>query len=320
VGDRCGDVRAQLGAYASLTHALFLSGRLSDGLETVERAIALTGGDPGIQGGLGDVISALADFTRFRAEFLLSLGRLDEAVPALDRAAEIATQQGDLEILAWTHATYPWVESYTGAPLESTAHALEAVRLADEIGGSFLVWAYEGLGLAYLLEERWADAIAACERSLEVASRTGSGLELSPRTLAHLANALLGAGEPEKALRTAEEAVSYARSRNLRLYEITALQALGRVGRARGVPGDFSQAREALQSALTLAVEAGARAIEPLLRWELARMQEATAHVRREEIQRVHQLLTANGALGHRVRLEQEMAGLVPASSNQAAG
>jgi class 3 adenylate cyclase/tetratricopeptide (TPR) repeat protein len=320
VGDRCGDVRAQLGAYASLTHALFLSGRLSDGLETVERAIAFTGGDPSIRGGLGDVISTLADFTRFRAEFLLNLGRLDEAIPVLDRAADIAAQQSDLEILSWTHATYPWVESYRGTPLDGTAHALEAVRLADEIGGSFLVWAYEGLGLAYLLEQRWTDAIAACERSLEIAGRTGSGLELSPRTLAHLANALLGAGEPEKALRTAEQAVSYARSRNLRLYEITALLALGRVGRARGTPGDVSQAREALQSALTLAIEAGARAVEPLLRWELARMEEATDSERREEIQRVHQLLTANGALGHRARLEQEMAGSVPAIANEPAG
>jgi adenylate cyclase len=319
-GDGCGDVKAQLNAYASLTHALFLSGRLTDGLTTVDRAIRVTGGDPAIEGGLGDVISTLAHFTRFRAAFLLSLGRLAEALPALDEAVQIATQQDDLEILAWSHATYPWVESYIGESRESTSHALEAVRIAEEIGGAFLVWAYEGLGLAYLLEERYPEAITTCERSLQVARDSGSGLELAPSTLGHLSNALRCHGEIDRAVSTGEEAVSHAHERSLRLYEITALLALGRARRGRGEPSDLQRAREVLERALTLAIETGARAIEPLVLLELARLDDVPDLVREQQIRRVHHLLSSNGAGGHVARLEAEFAGVVSSSSDQAAG
>jgi adenylate cyclase len=305
-GDGCGDVKAQLGGYASLTHALFLSARLEDGLETVDRAIRVTGGDPAIEGGLGDVISMLAHFTRFRAAFLLHLGRLGEALPTLDRAVEIATERDDLEILAWTHATYPSVEGYLGGlTRESAVHAMEAVRISEQIGGAFLVWAYEALGQAYLLEGRYEEAADACERSLQVANDSGSGMELAPSTMAYLSEALRCHGQVDRALTVALEAVSTARRRNLSLYEITALLALGRAHGCKPNAGDVRDARGALDRALVLATEARARGIEPLIRIELARLRDTPDVVREQQLARARELLSANGAVGHLAGVEE---------------
>ena len=309
LAERTGDRGLQLAVRPPPTYALFVLGRLREALATIERGLELAAGDSRL-GADTLFVSPYAWSIMTRSFLLAYLGRLKDAVKGLDTAMQLARDQGDVEVLGYTHANRAWLARETGELESALAHAGQAVDIAERMGNAYArTQAYSCLALAHASREEWDQAVEAGEQSLAISRERRTGVQFEPWTLATLADAYLARGDGSRARATAEQAVAIARGSHIKIFEPIALRSLARVLRASEGAGARAEVKAALSRALALAKEMGARSEEPLVHVELAELARLTGDEsgRERELGEARRIFAEIGADRYAAALTREL-------------
>ena len=309
LAERTGDRGLQLAVRPPPTYALFVLGRLREALATIERGLELAAGDSRL-GADTLFVSPYAWSIMTRSFLLAYLGRLKDAVNGLDTAMQLARDQGDVEVLGYTHANRAWLARETGELESALAHAGQAVDIAERMGNAYArTQAYSCLALAHASREEWDQAVEAGEQSLAISRERRTGVQFEPWTLATLADAYLARGDGSRARATAEQAVAIARGSHIKIFEPIALRSLARVLRASEGAGARAEVKAALSRALALAKEMGARSEEPLVHVELAELARLTGDEsgRERELGEARRIFAEIGADRYAAALTREL-------------
>jgi adenylate cyclase len=310
LSDESGDLEMRCLTRLGLAYACFCAGRLPEALKAADRALELTRED--LTMGVTTVgFSAFIWLLQFRGIIERWMGRLDQARRDADRALELARESKNPENLGWALGLYVYQAQFSGEVGSERGQALQAVEIAEKLGSPFsLFTALRSLGIAQLLHEDWPEAIHALEQSLEIGRSRSIYQEHDAGILALLAIGYLGAGQVERARKTAEEAIRVARRGGARHYELEAQLHLARVLMASEGAAARPAIEESLARALGLVGETGAKGIEPQIieaRAELANLL-GDEPSRERELREAHRLYTEMGATGHAERVARELA------------
>jgi tetratricopeptide (TPR) repeat protein len=270
LADESGDLESRCISQLGLAHSHAHAGRLTEALDFIERGLGLVGEDRTI--GVKTVgFSAFIWLVSVGGIIRGQMGELEASRRDLDRAVELARELNNAE--------------------NSRASSLSY------------------LGAAQLLHEEWQEAIDALEQGLAIARGQGTRLDIEAVMLANLARAYLGAGQVEKARRTAEEALQTAHQRGELHHEIRAQLSLAHALLADDGANARAAIEETLARAFELVRETGAKAYEPHIleaRAELARALGDEATYKRQ-LREAHRLFVEIGATGHAKRLAKEL-------------
>jgi adenylate cyclase len=293
-------------AIAPGAYALFSIGEYRDAVAMCDRALDLADGDPTVGAGVNYGCPS-AWCHGFKGMLLVTLGELDEARHLIEQAATIAREQGDIEVVGFSHVHATYLAYVAGEPEVALSHARQALEIAERIGDSYgrgVAWGF--LGLAERMRGEWRQAIEALERCVAIASegRTAGGEEAV--VLAALGESYLGLGDRERAGVLVAEGLELAHAQGNVAGEILASVALARVLLASSGRVSREAIEAALARALELACRTGAKAYEPLVHVELAELARRGGDERRREreLREAHRLFTEIGARGHANRLE----------------
>lgn len=296
------DIRAAMWIGASF--GFTATGPLSEGATWGDRGIAACAGDPECGYALIGY-SILARIHQCRAGVLARMGRVLDAREDVEQALRIVRPRGEPETLSWTLALIPLIAWLSGDEADTSAFAVEAVKVAEESGNpASLVLALEAGALSHLMAGAATEAAVMGERALAIAQEKRSGLFAAGSVLAHLARARLAAGDAIGARVTADMAVETSRGQGARVHECLALLTRAQVEAAQRSPARTGIAAADLSEALRLARQTGALTYEPFIREEMGRL-----HGDGEQLREALRLYTAIGAAGHARRLAAELAG-----------
>ena len=290
-------------------------GRIRNAQEFAERVPSVVKGDS--NAGIETAGYSALDWSFFmRAWTRAHLGCLDDARVLLREAVHRTRSRDPSEVLIWSLAVAAIISDYSGdsaaSPLaqEARRYALEAVDLAERMGSHFSrVVAYHWLGPAHMLHGDWRAAAEAMESALALARQHRTGLEGESAILANLSRAYLGTGDVARARAAAAQAIERAGAQGARYGECLGWLALARARLAEPNAAASEEIERCLGRALELVNETEARAVEPQIIEERARLaqlrgDDATAAAER---QRAHALYVAIGATGHAERLAKEL-------------
>jgi class 3 adenylate cyclase/tetratricopeptide (TPR) repeat protein len=308
LADQTADALLRITPRYFLGQALLTTPRLADALRCFEETLDLTGEDPTVGGrltGASPYLFALAQ----RAAVLAWAGRLGEAARDTARALELAREHRQPFARAFAHAVGVYGCDISGDAASARTHGREAAELSERFGNEPLrTLAFASLGLAQLLDERWAEALDAVNQRLSVMRARGNHF-WEPTLLAVVARARLGLGDRTGAREAAEEAVGLGRDLGARLSEFPAQLVLVRALReAEGVQA-ASAIERILSETLAFIDESGAKGWKPFVlveQTELARMlgdEGARERVRRE----AHRLFSAMGATARAEQMAREL-------------
>jgi tetratricopeptide (TPR) repeat protein len=292
------------------TYAFWLIGEAQESLAVADRAIELTGGDPGFGAGLVR-ICPLAYCFGIKGMILTFLGELEKGDRAIARSREIARAQGDAEVVGWTHFWSGFQGYLMGEPGATLAHARRAVEIAERISDSFTrSWAWFVLGMAEVMRKHWPAALEALARSQEICREQRTAVEGEPQRRAFLAEAHLGLGDNEQAREAATEGVAIARSQGNVPAEAQANLAQARVLLGIDGPDARTQVKAALARTRELIRRTVMKAYEPQVHVELAELARRSGDEegRVRELREAHRLFTEIGASGYAERVAGELA------------
>jgi tetratricopeptide (TPR) repeat protein len=308
LADRSGNALLQFLARFGLGPVLFNRGHPREALGRIAEAETLCGGDPEFA---TEFIawSPYGMILNVRAACLLSMGSGEAGARELERAVEIARErkQHDLLVVLHTNAL-GWCDMARDAG-GALAHARQAAESA-EVGGTSVVRATAALALgqAHLVGAQWGDAVEALHAALTGFREGRTGLVLEARVLAYLAEAYLGAGDPDRACAAADEALAVARRRRTPLGEIAAHLARARV--LLGVDGEthIDEVADALRDATALVETTEMRLFAPFLHVERARLMALTGDeaARQRALREAHRLFTQMGATARAEQVAKE--------------
>jgi adenylate cyclase len=290
--------------YVGTAYSSLVLGRLEDALRHAEHITSVTEGD--IQAGVSVAgFSAWACSYQLRAEPEALLGRSEPAALHIEQGLRLSREHDQRDPLIWTLQVATRLAFLRGDPGEpALRQALEALEVAEKSGSAFhFVHARRALACAHLLMGAWTDAAEALEAALAVARESRSGLEREADYMGMLAQALLGMGDVAGAKAQAERAIARAREQETRLFEAEAELTLSR---ALAASGELADARAALARARDLVEAAGARALEPMLEEQEARITALEGGDPAPGLARARELYTSIGASGHAERLARE--------------
>jgi class 3 adenylate cyclase/tetratricopeptide (TPR) repeat protein len=299
---------------ADMSYSSFCLGRIRNALEFAERIPSVVRGEP--SAGIETVGYSALDFSfQWRAQLHAFLGCLDDARVLKREAIRGARSRDPGDVLIWSLGAAAEISDYAGdsaaSPLaqEARRYALEAVDLAERKDSHFSrVYAYWRLGLAHMVHSDWRAAAEAMAGALALARQHRTGLEIESLMLADLSRAYLGTGDVARARAAAEQAIERAGAQGARYFECRGWLALAWALRAEQGASAGEEIERCLDRALELVNETEARAVEPQIIEERARLaqlrgDDATAAAER---QRAHALYVAIGATGHAERLAKE--------------
>lgn len=291
-------------------YAVFSISQFREGIAILDRAIELSDGDPTFAAveGLG---CPLAYCHIFRGGITSYVAKLDEASGSIELGMKMAREHGDVETIGWGHMWATWLAYLEGDFEAMASHAQQAFEIAERLGDSFSqAWSWTWLGFAYLVRERWQDAIEALERANAISRERHTAAERTAWRLALLAEATLGAGDSERARALADDSVQLARARGQPDLEAFSLLSLARV--LIGSPGHTAreQVEPALDRALQLARDLGAPVLEAIVHVELAELGSLKGHgdERERELGEAYRIFSEVGARGHAERLASQLA------------
>jgi class 3 adenylate cyclase/tetratricopeptide (TPR) repeat protein len=301
-------------AVANSSYALYCIGEHREAVANFDRVIELACGDPTV--GAGIIVGCPYAWCHvFKGGVLVELGKLEEARRLIEQGRKIASEQGDIETVGWSHNWSVWLAYFQGEPEGTLGHARQALEIAERIGDSFSrTYAWFCLGCAEWMRGEWRRAIEALERSAAIAREGRTGVEADAWRLALLGESYLGLGDVERARALVAEGLEIAHARGDRSREAYASLSLARVLLGSAGTAARAQIEAALARALELAREMGAMAFEPLVHVELAELARRSGEEkgRERELREAHRLFTEIGASGHAERLSGEPA--MPAS------
>jgi class 3 adenylate cyclase/tetratricopeptide (TPR) repeat protein len=309
LAEASGDAVCRLGAGTALATALFFAGSPAEDLEILERCVAERPEDPlagrEISGFSPWIYAVMARFWP-----LGQLGRLAEAGEALRQGIDLAREHGDLEILSWSLAFRVLHGEWSGETATALASARQSVEIAERLGASFVL----SMTLAYLgdalrLERRYAEALEAYEKALDLMRAKRVGLVWEPRVISGQAEARSALGEHEKAIAQARWALEESVRGGNPLAEGFARLALARILLAAGNPSLHDEVESTVERAEALCEETGMRVHLPALLEVRAALAERRGNPQeaREELREAHRLYTEMGATGHADRLAREL-------------
>jgi tetratricopeptide (TPR) repeat protein len=144
--------------------------------------------------------------------------------------------------------------------------------------------------------------------SFEQALATGAMRNLEGYFLGGIALAQLRLGDPARARRTAEHAITVARQRGHQISECEAQCTLAQILTKTEGASAAAEIETALREVERLIAETGARSNEPLLHEERARLADALGDAagRERALGEARRLFTEMGATGHLERLDRE--------------
>ena len=290
-------------------YAFFCTGDFREAVAGCDRALQLAGDDVSVGAGI-NYACPYAWCYGFKGVLVAILGELEEGGRLIAQARRVAEEQGDVEVVGFSDLNSAYLAYLVGEPGAVLHHARAAIETADRIGNAFSrTFARTFLGLAHTMRGEWPEAVAAHERSIEIARAGRLGVEEESR-LALLGEARLGLGDAGQAREAVEEALALARARGNVWSEMLAGLSWARVVLASGGPDDRGAVEAVLGRGLELARAAGARAAEPLVHVELAELARRRGDEvgRARELREAHRLFTAIGAGGHAARLESALA------------
>jgi tetratricopeptide (TPR) repeat protein len=264
IADSGSDVSVQITLKAVLCHALRLSGRMNEALQTnieaMDRAHEIGKFDRQMLG--FDIEIWL---TVLRGQTLVTLGRGDEARQFLDRVLQMT--DGSVDVIhsvgpSLAYVDLAWANRDSQMALE---HAHRAFSLAATSGNPYLrVYAQACRGLAHSIAGNLSAAVEDLTGALRFARSRKAGLENEARILADLADVYRLNGDAATALEVVDEAIEIAIARRARGSECRA-----RIVRAEIVLGsnstDQNAAWDELARAKELMHETGAFIYRPII-------------------------------------------------------
>jgi tetratricopeptide (TPR) repeat protein len=270
-----GDPGQALTASTGVGYASWIAGSLRESLETVDRGLALAGGDPTTGSGFA-FLCPLAHAVGDRGRSLGYMGELDEARRELDRAIELAREHADPETESAAYASLALLEAEAGDFHAALGHAARGRALAERTQNAVHVIACTTpAAVAKVRAGRFADALAGAAANLATIRELGIGLYYEPLLLATIARSKLALGEPADALAAAEEAVAIMDDRGLATVALSAPIALAQILIATRGAAAAERIDTVLARAAHVARESGARLFEPQIereRDQLARL------------------------------------------------
>jgi len=290
-------------------YALALVGRYREAVAICDRAIELAADDPTVAAGV--VVGCPYAYCQvFKGGFLVVLGETEEGRSLIEAGIKMAGDQGDVEVVGWGHMLFCLEGQYLGHPEEMLGHAQQALEIAERIGDSFSrSWAWFWLGTAQHARGDLDAVVESVERAAEISREQGSAVEGEPQRLALLAEAHAGLGDVEQALREAEEALEISRAKGHAQGEMAATLAQARVWAAADDDALGPQIESALERALELTRLMQAKAGEPQVRLELARLAARNGDEARRtaELTAAHRVLSEIGATARAEEVASEL-------------
>jgi adenylate cyclase len=312
IAGECDDTGLRYAAYIGLQYAYLVAGRFKEAWEFSERLLRKPPSDLRI----GSEITVYAPYLELRTNrgfcsaYLLDLNTAERALRDAGKLAK--THRADVEFVAVTSFLLAEVAALRGNGEAAVALAREAVEIGDRLGTSFL--GSHGrmfAARAHLVRGDWSDARRYATEALTIAHETRSGLEQEALMLATLAEAELGAGEPERAQQNATRAIETAKRVGASFQEMLARIALARVLLAAGDASGAAAIASELDQALALVERTGARTMKPFIGIDLARL----ARLRGDEskcqceLREAHRLFLEIGAPIRAAEVAKELAG-----------
>jgi class 3 adenylate cyclase/tetratricopeptide (TPR) repeat protein len=298
LADESGDVALRRVVRIHLTRSLQFAAHFPEALACTEEAMDRLAQDPT----LGIDMLGYNPYTmlaELRAICLFWMGRVDEGVQWFQKAIQRAREENDLLVLGSACADYGGMFSWVGDLHVALTHARQGVELAEKASGPHLrVFAYGELGLAYHNAGAHAEAVTSLERAREIAQESHAGFEFEPYVAAALAEAYAYSGEPDHALRTAEEAVAGASQRAALAFQPLAQLALARVLlRTRGL-ASRSAIEAALDEVSRLTRQMNFKVFDPFICLERAKLARLTSDeaTSQRELREAHRLFLEIGA------------------------
>jgi class 3 adenylate cyclase/tetratricopeptide (TPR) repeat protein len=219
---------------------------------------------------------AVGEATAVRARLILAhgatrlrAGRLRDALPYLDEAAELATRSGDRATLAHAYYLLDWAHSDLQTA-DAERYRDLALPIYEELGD----FAMQGrvlnnLGVNAFYESRWDEAVDYYERAREVGERAGDAV-MSGTPLNNLAEIRIDQGRIDEAEELLRDALASWRAARYRAGIATALLNLGKIATRRG---DFELAADLLARSREEIERMGSGAmIAELETWEAERL------------------------------------------------
>ncbi len=284
---------------ATLTISLFLRGDLDEALTTNRRTLLDLAEDPtAIQPLAGFSAAAIAGH---QGMLLGYVGRLTEALQALDRATEAALKVQDPQALGFIGWWKADLQNLIGESETAIQEAQRAIEQADRMGNHLVhILAARALGLGYLRLGRAPQALDVLRRGLEIATENNFVAE-SGTLLGTLAEAWLATGNKDEARATAERALVEAERRGARVREVEASLSLAHVL----LRSDGLAARDRIESLMRHAREltdsSRARTFEPFIHMEEAELARLLGDEESygEKVRQAKRLFEEMGATGH---------------------
>jgi len=252
----------------------------------------------------------LRSFLLAKANVLSMMGKLKQAGALIDQAADLMLSAEKSKQDSRTTHTEALVRSnlsiYTGDIEACMRDARVFVELAERSGSTWAITvAASTLGRAHLVGRRWSQSRASLDYALAQARQHKLGLEAEASYLALLAEALAGAGELEKALATAEEAVTVAYRKKTLFWELQAQISLAGILIHRKQIKDHPRIAKTLERAVELVARTGGEVMRPFVikrQAEFAKLKGDGARHQRM-LQEAHRRFISIGATGYAERL-----------------
>ncbi len=263
-----GDAAGALTASAGLAYASWIAGSLREGIEALDRGVAVAGDDPTV--GVGQPYTCpLAHAYGQRGLCRGYAGELAQAREDFDRAIALAREYDDPVTLSAAHANLALIEAAAGDTGAARRHAALGLEISEPLGDlAHSVACAVPLALAEARDGRFAEALAQADSSLTTIRRHGVGLYYEPLLLATIARSRLGLDEPDAALAAGEEAMGIAVARGLGACALQAPVTLAQVLLAVQGAGAGDRIEAVLARADHMMHESGARLFAPHLRRE----------------------------------------------------
>ena len=189
LADRTDDAALRLLTAMDKTHTLLHLGRLERGMEVCKSGLSEAPEYPTVGRQMRGFSPYVMQIMQ-RGVLSMFLGRLPDAMRDLERALELALEQGEVETPGWIRFNLADCCCFAGDPEGGLRHARACLVNAEQTASLIAaVQGYQRLGNVHIARRGWNEAVDALERSLRIMEEEGAARMEQPLILAWLADA-----------------------------------------------------------------------------------------------------------------------------------